>query len=94
MQRLILRHAQSRTDSVTRKRQRKFARHEREALRCGDDVQRLQRFVDAQIKAFRKVLKKYRVRASVLLRVMDLLRRLWLTRHTEMDRIQHAGYTL
>lgn len=36
-------------------------RLEREALRCGHDVQDLQRFVNAQVMAFRKILKKYRV---------------------------------
>lgn len=46
---------------------RKFARIEREVVRCGDDVQHLQRFVNAQIMAFRKLLKKYRVRTPHLL---------------------------
>jgi hypothetical protein len=29
--------------------------------RCGEDIKSLQRFVDAQCTAFRKILKKYRV---------------------------------
>lgn len=48
-------------DNVTRKRQRKFIKLEREVVRCGDDVQHLQRFVNAQAIGFRKILKKYRV---------------------------------
>jgi len=42
------------------KRQRRFARYEQTLLQCGDDIQSLQRFVDAQIVAFRKICKKYR----------------------------------
>ncbi|KAK0742856.1 hypothetical protein B0T18DRAFT_349647 [Schizothecium vesticola] len=42
------------------KRQRRFARYEQCLLQCGNDIQSLQRFVDAQIVAFRKICKKYR----------------------------------
>jgi hypothetical protein len=42
------------------KRQRRFAKHENELLQCRDDIQSLQRFVGAQVVAFRKILKKYR----------------------------------
>lgn len=48
-------------DNVPRKRQRKFLKLEREVVRCGDDIQHLQRFVNAQAIGFRKILKKYRV---------------------------------
>lgn len=63
IQRLILRCANANPESIPRKRQRKFVRLEREVLQCGDDIQYLQRFVNAQAIAFRKILKKYRVRA-------------------------------
>jgi len=41
-------------------------------MRCGDDIQALSRFANAQIVAFRKILKKYRVRehANVALTMM------------------------
>lgn len=45
---------------MSMKRQRRFAKHENELLQCGDDIQFLQRFVGAQVVAFRKILKKYR----------------------------------
>jgi hypothetical protein len=44
------------------RRQRQFAKYERELLRCGDDLQALGRFVNAQLMAFRKITKKYKVR--------------------------------
>ncbi|KAK3316704.1 SPX domain-containing protein [Apodospora peruviana] len=58
--RLILRCTTSRLDRVSLKRQSRFARYESELLRCGDEIQALQRFVSAQIVAFRKILKKYK----------------------------------
>lgn len=42
------------------KRQQRFAKYEQQLLQCGDDIRALQRFVNAQIVAFRKILKKYR----------------------------------
>lgn len=63
--RLMLRCANTEPASIPRKRQRKFSRLEREVLQCGDDIQHLQRFVNAQAIAFRKILKKYRVRAPM-----------------------------
>jgi len=42
------------------KRQRRFVRYEQQLLACGQDIQSLRRFVNAQIVAFRKILKKYR----------------------------------
>jgi hypothetical protein len=47
---------------MTLKRQRKLVKYEREVIRCGDEIQALQRFVNAQVVAFRKILKKYKVR--------------------------------
>ncbi|KAJ9156183.1 Xenotropic and polytropic retrovirus receptor 1 [Pleurostoma richardsiae] len=45
---------------MTLKRQRKLVKYEREVIRCGDEIQALQRFVNAQVVAFRKILKKYK----------------------------------
>lgn len=59
--RLVLRCANADPSTLTRKRQRRFLRLEREAVECGRDVQHLQRFVNAQAIAFSKILKKYRV---------------------------------
>ncbi|KAK4229339.1 SPX domain-containing protein [Podospora fimiseda] len=58
--RLIVRCATSGQERTSLKRQRRFAKYEHELLRCGDDIRNLQRFVNAQIVAFRKILKKYR----------------------------------
>lgn len=48
----------------TLKRQKRLLRYQHEALRCGDDVQALFRFAHAQSEAFRKILKKYKVRLA------------------------------
>ncbi|KAK4240191.1 hypothetical protein C8A03DRAFT_42232 [Achaetomium macrosporum] len=58
--RLILRCATSGRDRIPLKRQLRFAKSEQMLLQCGDDIKALQRFVNAQIIAFRKILKKYR----------------------------------
>ena len=42
------------------KRQQRFAKYEQDLLQCGDDIRSLRRFVNAQVVAFRKILKKYR----------------------------------
>jgi SPX domain protein involved in polyphosphate accumulation len=47
---------------VTDKRQRKFVKYQRQVIECGYDIRDLQRFVHAQNEAFRKILKKYKVR--------------------------------
>jgi hypothetical protein len=39
---------------------RRFARYERDLLQCGDDIHALTRFANAQVVAFRKILKKYK----------------------------------
>ncbi|KAJ4302569.1 hypothetical protein N0V88_002719 [Collariella sp. IMI 366227] len=58
--RLIVRCATSGRDRVSIKRQQRFAKYEEMLLQCGDDIKSLQRFVNAQNVAFRKILKKYR----------------------------------
>ncbi|KAK4195928.1 hypothetical protein QBC40DRAFT_235488 [Triangularia verruculosa] len=58
--RLIVRCATTGRSAVSIKRQRRFVKYEQELLQCGDDIRLLRRFVDAQIVAFRKILKKYR----------------------------------
>ncbi|KAK0644504.1 hypothetical protein B0T16DRAFT_356412 [Cercophora newfieldiana] len=58
--RMLIRCAASRRERMSLKRQQRFAKHENELLQCGEDVQSLQRFVGAQVVAFRKILKKYR----------------------------------
>ncbi|KAI0137866.1 hypothetical protein F4776DRAFT_88998 [Hypoxylon sp. NC0597] len=45
---------------VSPKRQRRFAKYALQVDECGDDIQALSRFVNAQVVAFRKILKKYR----------------------------------
>ncbi|KAJ4145950.1 hypothetical protein LMH87_004781 [Akanthomyces muscarius] len=46
--------------NLAMKRQRRFAKYERELLNCGDDIYALERFSKAQVTAFRKILKKYK----------------------------------
>ncbi|KAK4150710.1 hypothetical protein C8A00DRAFT_45959 [Chaetomidium leptoderma] len=58
--RLILRCATSGSEHMPLKRRQRFAKYEQILLQCGDDIKSLQRFVDAQVVAFRKILKKYR----------------------------------
>lgn len=53
--------AEEPTTSQLLKRQRRVAKYERELLRVGDDIQALSRFASAQIVAFRKIVKKYKV---------------------------------
>ena len=60
-ERLVSRRCGDDAGKVTLRRQRKVAKYERELLRIGDEVQLLQRFVNAQVVAFRKILKKYKV---------------------------------
>ncbi len=45
---------------MTLKRRQRFAKYEQTLLQCDDDLKSLQRFVAAQVVAFRKILKKYR----------------------------------
>ncbi|RYO99739.1 hypothetical protein DL764_006727 [Monosporascus ibericus] len=45
---------------LTVKRQRRFAKYRQQLDECGNDIKALSRFVEAQIVAFRKILKKYK----------------------------------
>ncbi|KAM4065640.1 SPX domain-containing protein [Hirsutella rhossiliensis] len=60
IQRWICKCASGHDTSISLKRQRRFAKYERELLRCGQDIFALSRFASAQVVAFRKILKKYR----------------------------------
>ncbi|KAF5018534.1 hypothetical protein F66182_9468 [Fusarium sp. NRRL 66182] len=42
------------------KHHRRFTKYERELVRCGSDIHALERFVNAQTVAFRKIVKKYK----------------------------------
>jgi hypothetical protein len=46
--------------SQSLRQQRRFAKYERELSQCGDDIHALSRFANAQIVAFRKIIKKYK----------------------------------
>ncbi|RYO80608.1 hypothetical protein DL766_010134 [Monosporascus sp. MC13-8B] len=56
--RLILQCTDNR--GLTVKRQQRFAKYRQQIDECGDDIKALGRFVEAQIVAFRKILKKYK----------------------------------
>ncbi|KAK0615029.1 SPX domain-containing protein [Bombardia bombarda] len=58
--RLMIRCASSRAERQSLKRQRRSVKYEQDLQQCNDDIRCLQRFVGAQIVAFRKILKKYR----------------------------------
>lgn len=51
---------------ITLKRQRRLVKYERELLRCEEDILAVSRFINAQVTAFRKIIKKYRVRLFVM----------------------------
>lgn len=59
---------------VSLKRHRRFAKYERDLLRCGEDILALARFINAQIVAFRKITKKYKV-SSLRLTMRRLISR-------------------
>jgi hypothetical protein len=61
VRRLIRKSAQQSGDRLPLKQQRRFAKYEREVLRCGEDINALSRFINAQVIAFRKITKKYKV---------------------------------
>ncbi|PNP57331.1 hypothetical protein FNYG_15224 [Fusarium nygamai] len=46
-------------DDFAIKHQRRFTKYERELVRCGSDIQALERFIKAQTIAFRKITKKF-----------------------------------
>lgn len=43
------------------RRQEKFSKAESQILRCGEDIQSLDKFIELQRTGFRKILKKYKV---------------------------------
>ncbi|KAL1887365.1 hypothetical protein Sste5346_010275 [Sporothrix stenoceras] len=57
--RLLLRGTTARGTTAL-KRQRRFAKYERVTLELQDEIKDLSRFVNAQVVAFRKILKKYK----------------------------------
>ncbi|KAK1986207.1 SPX domain-containing protein [Colletotrichum cereale] len=59
LQKLIVKCAEE-GDQVPLKRHRRFAKYERDLLRCGEETLALARFINAQITAFRKITKKYK----------------------------------
>ncbi|GAP85820.1 putative spx domain-containing protein [Rosellinia necatrix] len=48
------------TCGLSAKRQRRFVKYQTQVDGCGQDVKALSRFVDAQVTAFRKILKKHK----------------------------------
>ncbi|KAJ9419362.1 hypothetical protein FOXG_07232 [Fusarium oxysporum f. sp. lycopersici 4287] len=46
-------------DDFAIKHQRRFTKYERELVRCGSDIQALERFIKAQTIAFRKITKRF-----------------------------------
>ncbi|KAK2589452.1 hypothetical protein QQS21_012871 [Conoideocrella luteorostrata] len=60
VQRWIAKYSDGNDTTLSLKRQRRFAKFERELLRCGEENQALSRFANAQVVAFRKILKKYK----------------------------------
>ncbi|TKW48267.1 hypothetical protein CTA1_4406 [Colletotrichum tanaceti] len=59
LQKLIVKCAEE-GDRISTKRHRRFAKYERDLLRCGEETLALARFINAQITAFRKITKKYK----------------------------------
>ncbi|KAG6019942.1 hypothetical protein E4U41_003028 [Claviceps citrina] len=58
--RWIAKYSDANDCTLSLKRQRRFAKYERELLRCGEEIFALSRFANAQVTAFRKILKKYK----------------------------------
>lgn len=82
--RLAERYAGVKGSNKIARRQEKFSKAESQILRCGEDIQSLEKFIELQRTGFRKILKKYKVRAIVS-KIHPLV--LLLTRTTEMDSI-------
>lgn len=61
IQRWVTKYSDANDSTISLKRQRRFAKYERELLRCGEEIHGLSRFANAQVVAFRKILKKYKV---------------------------------
>jgi hypothetical protein len=60
VQTLILRCTATSPDRISQRKQRRFLKYEQALSQCGADIHALERFVNAQVVAFRKILKKYR----------------------------------
>ncbi|KAK8920877.1 hypothetical protein H634G_08776 [Metarhizium anisopliae BRIP 53293] len=60
IQRWVTKYSDANDSTISLKRQRRFAKYERELLRCGEEIHGLSRFANAQVVAFRKILKKYK----------------------------------
>ena len=61
--RLAERYAGVKGSSKIARRQEKFSKAESQILRCGEDIQSLEKFVELQRTGFHKILKKYKVSA-------------------------------
>ncbi|KAG6295694.1 hypothetical protein E4U46_003972 [Claviceps purpurea] len=59
-QRWIAKYSDADDCTLSLKRQRRFAKYERELLRCGEETLALSRFASAQVTAFHKILKKFK----------------------------------
>ena len=73
------------------KDQRLFVKYERELLRCGRDIQSLPRFANAQVVAFRKIIKKYKVTVLHPRLIAPLGSN---SMDTEMDRLDNPRFPL
>ncbi|KAJ3453671.1 hypothetical protein MRS44_017918 [Fusarium solani] len=71
--------------------QRLFVKYERELLRCGRDIQSLPRFANAQVVAFRKIIKKYKVNVLHPRLIAPLGSN---SMDTEMDRLDNPRFPL
>jgi hypothetical protein len=97
IQRLIRKHSDDSAPTDSIKYHRRLIKYERELYQCGDDIHALSRFGNAQIVAFRKIIKKYKVccpRAPIMahLYVCNKRRcRLTGSLRIEMDRLYHIG---
>ncbi|CAI6100128.1 unnamed protein product [Clonostachys chloroleuca] len=60
IQRLIRKHSDDSAPTDSIKYHRRLIKYERELYQCGDDIHALSRFGNAQIVAFRKIIKKYK----------------------------------
>lgn len=88
--RLLARCAESSNGQMTRKRMNKFSKYNMQIESCGDDLARLDRFVEAQRVAFYKLLKKYTV-WTVTSKINNA--KTYLT-SLEMDRISNTQGTI
>lgn len=57
---------------ISPRRQRRLARYAQQASQCGEEIHDLERFVNAQVVAFRKILKKYKVSLIICFTIICL----------------------